>query len=256
MPFAKWNLEPVYVSRTPPWHTHQGGPKHPTVVNGGPPGNKSTKTNPGSTNATTSVSLPPFVLPLPGSGNNNNNKKQSSSSPSPESSPASTNHTSTTGASSTNDAQITNGIAKPPPTDSLTSPISPSVPLVNKSHHPTLVQFDETAETSVLIKIQCRTMVSVIRQMASLLGASDQLFGEITEECRRLLDRSVQLRSRVVKLSGNIDRANLSIRQNRKWPFLFSLQTFVFDIFTEIYPWIILEKGEIFSLILHKRLKS
>ena len=65
--------------------------------------------------------------------------------------------------------------------------------------------------------------------MAALLGASDQLFGELTEEVRRLADRTVALRSRVVRLSGAVDRANAALRQNRKL-FLFLFFFFSYSI--------------------------
>lgn len=67
-----------------------------------------------------------------------------------------------------------------------------------------------------MIRIHQRSLVGIIRQLAALLAASDQMFTELSDDCRQVVNRSVVLRNKVIKLSSNIDRANNVMRQTRK----------------------------------------
>lgn len=77
-------------------------------------------------------------------------------------------------------------------------------------------QPQEVVIEQILLKINNRTLVGIIRQMASLLSISDQMFMEIGEECRRLFERSQQIQSRFVKLSTGIDHLNHQMRHSSK----------------------------------------
>jgi len=68
----------------------------------------------------------------------------------------------------------------------------------------------------VLANIQTRVLVGAIRQMGALAVAADQLFAELTDECRRVCERTVALRTRTDRLSANVDRANLTMKRTGK----------------------------------------
>lgn len=165
MPFAKWNLEPVFVSRGQAWCGGGGGPGKLATV----------------------AKLPPPLRAIP-----------------PDKC-----------------SEVDGNVETPKATLEA-------------------VQFDQltTGHSSdeILLKIHCRTMVSVIRQMAALLTASDQLFSELTDECRRLMDRTSSLQSRVAKINRHVDRLNISMRQKRKFLLLVFRNKLAKGLFRQIAP--------------------
>lgn len=209
MPFSKWNLEPVYVSRAPPWshlqHYHHHHHQQHQVLKSTTTNNNvindsslttATTTNVQQTSTTTTttttnsetISLPPFVLKLSSIEDDTNRRDENRS----------TDDVDDEGGGRSDDID--------------------SIEETTTNDDDTQRELSTKCE-SILLKIECRTMVGIVRQMAALLGAADQQFAEIVDECRKLTERSTLLRSRVVKLSGNVDRANLAIRQSRKSPF-------------------------------------
>ncbi|KAI2802193.1 hypothetical protein BLOT_010386 [Blomia tropicalis] len=202
MPFSKWNLEPVYVSRAPPWshlqhyhHHQQHQVLKSTTTNNNVINDSSlttaTTTNVQQTSTTTTttttnsetISLPPFVLKLSSIEDDTNRRDENRS----------TDDVDDEGGGRSDDID--------------------SIEETTTNDDDTQRELSTKCE-SILLKIECRTMVGIVRQMAALLGAADQQFAEIVDECRKLTERSTLLRSRVVKLSGNVDRANLAIRQS------------------------------------------
>lgn len=231
MPFSKWNLEPVFVSRGQPWCTLRK-----------PIANTAPKASPLS---------PSFTL-LPNGKNVPPTNEQAKYDQEPSHAVGkphpdchdnlvmdSTPQVNGISSSLTNGKEISSMcdvMALSPIANNNTSDQADHIEVVNckphPAHHNTECSFTKVAKVvsngptgeiihsetmandeQILMKIQCRTMVSVIKQMAALLTASDQMFSELTDECRRIVDRTVQLRVRVAKISRHVDRLNVLMRQ-------------------------------------------
>lgn len=242
MPFSKWNLEPVYVSRTPPWHQqqHQKQQQNGLISTGN--GGDGTKSDKGGdqphqqgTTSTKATSPPSptfnFLLPSPPQPSSGKKQKRSHYSHHPHRN----HHHPRLQQLSENDENCSPNSVKHTSSSNSSPPKAQSPPPVTGSGDDVvdIYQKDPSTsttarETAILLSVSCRSLVGILRQLAALVGAGDQLFAEVTEDCRRLVDRSVALRARVVRLSGTVDRANAALRLNRKCIFFVNFSSIFF----------------------------
>ncbi|KAH7644863.1 hypothetical protein HUG17_0401 [Dermatophagoides farinae] len=219
MPFAKWNLEPVYVSRTLPWAS---------AVAAAAAAASATTTNSNGQNShhhdqikrkAKSSAVPPVLPAIPNFKTPKNTRTK-----------VKVNSESFRGNDHVNDCEkhhdesMMNGHSHESNGNSHLSDDEDDIMAQNDDQQlttPMIIESmnggsgnDMTDDEQVLLKIHNRTLVGIIQQMASLLYTADQLFAEMTDECRKMFDRSVRIRSRFNKLIIDIDHLNHKMRHS------------------------------------------
>lgn len=215
MPFAKWNLEPVFVNHPCRW------PNGLSVGGGGCVS--------GATNAASNV--------VKNTINNNSNKPVIVSKVNGLVN-GETSQASKTKANETTEDKMSSiyqalGGHRPPPPLTLPQPVTSDVNTETLTNEFASTEVIPPA-TATLMRVSQRSMVGLMRQMSALLAASDQMFLEISDQTRAMLDRSVRLKARIIRIARTIDKETAIVRQTCKCTcFLFLLVFLVrFHLFT------------------------